>query len=152
MGRNAAQEWKRYEVSIHGYGRRLITRDGPAQGLLEWPAHTWGTISTRPMGLKAAIALADAQQQHAVVTLWRSADVAHDNGKAPAVPDGWWPATAQTPAESTLMSKNPHAAALGRLGGSVKSERKTAAVRENARKPRPNAKGKKKPRRPKSPT
>jgi hypothetical protein len=38
------------------------------------------------------------------------------------------------------------AAALGRLGGAAKSERKTEAVRENARKPRPNARGKKKPR------
>lgn len=29
---------------------------------------------------------------------------------------------------------NPHAAALGRLGGQVKSEAKTAAARENAKK------------------
>jgi hypothetical protein len=37
------------------------------------------------------------------------------------------------------MQKNPHAVALGRKGGSVSSERKTAAVRENARRPRPAA-------------
>lgn len=30
------------------------------------------------------------------------------------------------------------ASAMGRKGGSVKSEKKTAAVRENAKKPRPN--------------
>lgn len=32
------------------------------------------------------------------------------------------------------MSKNHHAAALGRLGGSVSSEAKTSAARENAKK------------------
>ncbi len=88
-------EWKRYEVAIHGYGRRLCRRGGPCEGLLNWPEHTWGTISTRPMGLKAAIALADAQPQHAVVTVWMSAEKVHDNGKPPAVPDGWYPAEAQ---------------------------------------------------------
>lgn len=36
------------------------------------------------------------------------------------------------------MSKNPAAVALGKLGGSAKSERKTQAARENAKKPRPN--------------
>lgn len=34
------------------------------------------------------------------------------------------------------MSKNPHAVALGRKGGQARSERKTAAVRANARQPR----------------
>jgi hypothetical protein len=33
--------------------------------------------------------------------------------------------------------KNPHAVALGRLGGQAKSEAKTRAVRINASKPRP---------------
>lgn len=83
-------------MAVHGYGRRLITRDGPCQGLLEWPAHTWGKISTRPMGLKAAIALADAQSQHAVVTRYCSAERVHDNGKPPAIPQGWYPPEAQT--------------------------------------------------------
>jgi hypothetical protein len=46
-----------------------------------------------------------------------------------------------------MTKKNPHAVALGRKGGQAKSEAKTAAVRENAKQPRPNAKGKKKPRR-----
>ena len=41
--------------------------------------------------------------------------------------------------------KNPAAVALG----SIKSEAKTAANRENAKRPRPNAQGKKKPRKPK---
>lgn len=35
----------------------------------------------------------------------------------------------------TTPGKNPAAVALGRLGGLVKSERKTAAVRRNARMP-----------------
>ena len=86
--------WKRYEVHIHSYGHELIRR-GPAEGLLEWPNHVWGKISTRPLGLKAAIALADAQSQHAVVTLWMDAEKVHDNGKAPAIPDGWYPADTQ---------------------------------------------------------
>ncbi len=34
------------------------------------------------------------------------------------------------------MAKNPHAVALGRLGGRVKSAAKTAAVRANATRPR----------------
>lgn len=41
----------------------------------------------------------------------------------------------------TVMDVN-----FGATLGSAKSERKTAACRENAKKPRPNAKGKKKPR------
>jgi hypothetical protein len=44
------------------------------------------------------------------------------------------------------MSKNPAAVALGRLGGKKTSEAKAAAARANAKKPRPNARGKKKPR------
>ncbi len=87
--------WKRYQVHVHGYGRRLITRDGPSQGLLEWPAHTWAVISTRPMGLQAAVALANEQPQHAVVTLWMDAEKLYDNGKPPALPAGWYPAEAQ---------------------------------------------------------
>lgn len=88
--------WKRYQVHVHGYGRKLITRDGPCQGLLEWPQHVWQTISTRPMGIKAAIQMADAQSQHASVTVWMSAEVVHDNGKAPDIPAGWYPPEAQT--------------------------------------------------------
>lgn len=84
-----------YEVAIHQYGRRLITRDGPCQGLLEWPEHVWGTITPRPIGLARAKALADAQDTHATVQPWMTADVAYDNGKAPTVPAGWYPATAE---------------------------------------------------------
>jgi hypothetical protein len=87
--------WKRYQVHVHGYGRKPITRDCPAQGLLEWPQHQWSVISTRPMGLRAAIGLADAQSHHAVVTLWMDAEKVHDNRKPPAVPAGWYPAEAQ---------------------------------------------------------
>lgn len=86
----------KYEVSIHFYGRRLITRDGPCQGLLEWPEHKWTRITQRPIGLARAKALADAQSQHAVVCVWQTAEKAHDNGKNPAVPAGWWPAEAQS--------------------------------------------------------
>lgn len=85
----------RYEVSIHFYGRKLITRDGPCQGLLEWPAHKWTRVNNRPLGLARATALADAQGQHAVVTVWQTADKVYDNGKVPAVPAGWYSADAQ---------------------------------------------------------
>ena len=84
-----------FEVAIHHYGRRLITRDGPAQGLLEWPAHQWGVITPRPIGIARAKALADAQDTHATVQRWMTADVVYSNGKAPAVPSGWYPATAE---------------------------------------------------------
>lgn len=36
-----------------------------------------------------------------------------------------------------VEAKNPHAVELGRKGGSVRSEAKARAARENARKPRP---------------
>ena len=85
-----------YEVSIHEYGRRLITRDGPAQGLLEWPQHDWKRITSRPIGLVRAKALADAQDCHAGVNIWMTADKVYDNGKPPRIPVGWYPADAQT--------------------------------------------------------
>jgi len=85
-----------YEVAIRTYGRRLITRDGPAQGLLEWPDSRWNRITPRPISLKRAIALADAQSTHATVQIWDTADKVHDNGKPPLVPAGWWPASAQS--------------------------------------------------------
>lgn len=84
-----------YEVAVHSYGRRLITRDGPCQGLLEWPQHQWARITPRPIGLARARALADKQGQHAVVCVWMSADKVYDNGKHPSIPDGWWPASAE---------------------------------------------------------
>jgi hypothetical protein len=37
-----------------------------------------------------------------------------------------------------MSRKNPHAVALGRKGGKVSSDAKTAAARENAKRPRPN--------------
>lgn len=46
--------------------------------------------------------------------------------------DGW--------AVRKVESKNPHAVALGRKGGSVRSEAKARAARENAKKPRPRLK------------
>jgi len=88
-----------YEVAIHTYGRKLIRRDGPAQGLLEWPMHQWGRITARLFGLANAIKLADAQATHATVQIWKTAEVVHDNGKPATVPDGWWPADAQYAAQ-----------------------------------------------------
>lgn len=92
-----------YEVATHYYGRRLITRDGPAQGLLEWPDHRWGRITARPIGLARAKALADAQATHATVQAWMTADVVYDNGKPPLAPEGWWPATAQHAGEPRAL-------------------------------------------------
>jgi hypothetical protein len=84
-----------YEVAIHRYGRRLITRDGPCQGLLEWPQHSWTRITVRPVGLAKAKELADAQDTHATVQPWMEAGVVYSNGKAPLVPAGWYSADAQ---------------------------------------------------------
>lgn len=81
-----------YEVAIHFHGRKRITRDCPAQGLLEWPQHKWQRITPRPIGLARAKALADAQAQHAVVCVWHFGEKVYDNGKPPAVPQGWEPA------------------------------------------------------------
>lgn len=88
-----------YEVATHHYGRKLITRDGPAQGLLEWPKSVWSRITPRPVGLARAKALADAQDTHATVQYWMTAEVVHDNGKSPRVPAGWYAADAQTAEE-----------------------------------------------------
>lgn len=85
-----------YEVAIHHYGRRLITRDGPAQGLLEWPDHRWSRITPRPIGIERAKKLADEQTTHATVQIWMTADKVYDNGKPPEVPMGWWPPDAQS--------------------------------------------------------
>jgi hypothetical protein len=82
----------RYEVAIHGYGRKRITRDCPAQGLLEWPQHQWQRITPRPVGIAKARELADAQACHATVQVWMTAEKIYDNGRAPRVPDGWYPA------------------------------------------------------------
>lgn len=84
-----------YEVAIHTYGRKLITRDCPAQGLLEWPKHCWGRITRRPIGLERAKALADAQDTHATVQVWGTAEKHYDNGKPARVPSGWYPPDAQ---------------------------------------------------------
>lgn len=46
--------------------------------------------------------------------------------------------------------KNPAAVALGALGGSAGTEAQNAARRRNSLRPRPNARGKKKPRKNKS--
>jgi len=78
-----------YQVSTHEHGSKRITRDCPAQGLLEWPQHIWTTITPRPVGLAKAKALAEAAPHHAVVNVWKTAEKVYDNGKPPAIPQGW---------------------------------------------------------------
>ena len=85
----------KYEVAIHEYGRKRITRDCPAQGLLEWPTHRWTRITPRPLGIDRAKELASEQAIHAVVSPWQEAGPVFDNGKRPGVPAGWNPAEAQ---------------------------------------------------------
>ncbi len=85
-----------YEVSKHGHGRRQVTRDGPAQGLLDWPRHTWVKVTPRPVGLARAIREADSQTTHATVCEWGTATVVYDNGKTPVVPSGQWHPEART--------------------------------------------------------
>lgn len=84
-----------YEVAIHQHGRKRITKDCPAQGLLEWPQHKWTRITNRPIGLARARALADQQEIHATVQVWQTSEVVYSNGKKPGVPAGWLPADAQ---------------------------------------------------------
>jgi hypothetical protein len=80
----------RYEVSVHSYGRPMIRR-GPMAGCRDFPQHKWQRINARPLGLKKAIALAESQAGRAVVTPWQQAGAVYDNGKEPAVPEGWLP-------------------------------------------------------------
>lgn len=93
-----------YEVATHTYGRKLITRDGPAQGLLEWPQHQWVRITNRPIGLVRAKVLADAQESHATVQMWMTAEVVY-SGKAPLVPAGWYPAELELAPDSVRISR-----------------------------------------------
>jgi hypothetical protein len=79
----------------HEYGRKLITRNGPAQGLLEWPKHEW-TWTQGYRSKAKAIAAARAHPIHARISIGHTADFIFDNGKEPGLPEGWWPATAQT--------------------------------------------------------
>lgn len=92
----------RYEVATHEHGRKLITSNCPAQGLLEWPQHKWARTNARPLGLKSAKAIADAQPIHATVQVWMTAEKVYDNGKAPGIPSGWYPPQAQLAAPAAL--------------------------------------------------
>lgn len=78
-----------YEVATREYGRPRITREGPCQGLLDWPRSKWTRITPRPVGLARARALAEQQGHHAVVCVWQTAEKVYDNGKPPALPQGW---------------------------------------------------------------
>lgn len=77
-----------YEVAEHDRGRRRLRR-GPMAGCLGWVEDRWTTLTSRPIGLSRAKRLADGLDHHAVVTFWRSAEIVHDNGKAPRLPEGW---------------------------------------------------------------
>lgn len=89
-----------YEVAVHSHGKRMVGGgcNNPCEGLLE-ERHEWVRITPRPIGLARAIALADSLPHHAVVCIWGSAEKAHDNGKPPRLPPGWWPATARSALE-----------------------------------------------------
>ncbi len=80
----------RYEVATREHGCPIVRR-GPAEGLPDWPRSKWTRITNRPIGLTRALALADAQDRHAVVSVWQTAKMVYDNGKPPAVPEGWKP-------------------------------------------------------------
>lgn len=77
-----------YEVATREHGRPIVKR-GPCEGLPDWPRSRWTRITPRPIGLVRARALASAQDRHAVVCVWQSAEKVFDNGKAPALPAGW---------------------------------------------------------------
>ncbi len=79
-----------YDVHIHGKGRPVV-RNGPMQGVLDWPKSEWQRLTTRPLGIERAKALADSQSCHAVVTKYSSSQKVHDNGKEPYLPAGWHP-------------------------------------------------------------
>lgn len=79
-----------FEVHVHDHGRPLVTR-GPAAGCRDFPRHKWTRITTRPLGIARAVALANEQDRHAVVCEWMTSTTVHDNGKAPALPSGWRP-------------------------------------------------------------
>jgi hypothetical protein len=85
-----------YAVGIRDYGCRVVRNSGPCEGLLDFPRSRWTQITKRPLGRARAIALADAQTQHAVVCVWNAAEKIHDNGKPPGLPAGWYPADAIT--------------------------------------------------------
>jgi hypothetical protein len=77
-----------FEVAIHGYGKPIVRR-GAAEGLPDFPKHTWTRITPRPIGRGRAVNLAADHPFHAVVTVWQSSETVYDNGKAPYLPDGW---------------------------------------------------------------
>ncbi len=77
-----------YEVAIRGHGSPIVRR-GPCEGLPDWPRSVWTKITTRPIGLARATALADKQACHAVVCVWQTSETVYDNGKEPYLPNGW---------------------------------------------------------------
>ena len=96
-----------YEVHTRQSGRKMISNGGPCDGLLERTKHKWTKITRRPIGLKRAIALADAQPTKAVVLVWDSSEKVHDNNKPATVPDGWWHCEAQTVFDPKRPSAEP---------------------------------------------
>ena len=88
--------YTRYEVHINGYGRPII-KAGPMAGCGGFEQGEWKKITSRPIGIKRAKAIADEQSCRAVVTEWESSGVVYDNGKDPYVPEGWINATWNRP-------------------------------------------------------
>lgn len=73
----------RYEVNAHKYGRPIIRKDCPMQGLPELPKHQWIRLNNRPMALDNAISLAKTCEYHTVVNEWFTTKIVFDNGKEP---------------------------------------------------------------------
>jgi hypothetical protein len=61
-------------------------------GCFDFPQHKHALITPRPVGIKRAKQLADAQDVHARVVPWMSSGVVYENGKNPGLPEGWKPA------------------------------------------------------------
>jgi hypothetical protein len=78
----------RYGVYTHGYGRPIVQR-GPVAGCADFPKHQHTLITPRPVGLKRAKELVDAQPVHAQVVPWQESGTVYENDKLPYTPEGW---------------------------------------------------------------
>lgn len=95
-----------YDVFIHGRGRKVV-RNGPMQGVLDFPANHWERLTSRPLGFDRAKQLADLQDCHAVVAVYSTSQKIYDNGKPPYVPQGWRSPQALTALEPASLGYCP---------------------------------------------